>query len=506
MRLGIVLATKPYSGGAFTYASFMLEAISKNSGKDIEIVAYYTDSLWERYLSRYDNVNGFLLDGDYQKRISELNNSECDIILISDQLNWCRDITIPTITPIHDLMHIYERGNGFPEIEDDDCFIRRQWLYTDIYSYSAGILTDSELGRKQVLDQYGRTRADRVYVLPFSVPFYLNEKYGDGESPVRGKYLFYPAQFWKHKNHEILVKAVSMLKRKGITIRFVFVGSDKGNLDTINELIRVEGVEDNIGILGFVPDSEMYMLYKNARAMVMPSIFGPTNIPPLEAMYMGCPVAVSDRYAMPEQIGDAGLSFNPYDVKEVADVVERLWVDDELYRKLGTAGLKRIKKYSIDKFSLSLWKCINDVYKKESESKRKLNELLIRLDTKKSIYIYGAGAYARYVYALLNYYNIDVKGFVVSAKAEDNMFLGKVIKEISDLRDRKDVVILLGLHPKNFAVVKETVKMNGIPDDCVIEFGHDYLQLLWQFLTNIRGKLGLELVGNVRCNNAAVND
>ncbi|SHE33549.1 glycosyltransferase family 4 protein [Schwartzia succinivorans] len=497
MRLGIVLTTKPYAGGAFTYAAFMLEAISDESTYVSDIRAYYTDELWEKYLQRYKDIHGEQLSGNYFRDIEMLNKSNCDVILLSDQMNWSKDISIPTITPIHDLMHIYERGNGFPEIEDEDCFVRRQWLYTDIYSYSAGILTDSELGRKHVLDQYGRTKADRVYVLPFSVPFYLDDKYEQGEYPVREKYMFYPAQFWKHKNHEILVRAVSLLRQRGIFVKFVFVGSDKGNLKNINELIHAEGVEDNIEILGFVPDSEMYMLYKNARAMVMPSIFGPTNIPPLEAMYTGCPVAVSDKYAMPEQIGDAGLTFNPYDVEEAATVLEQLWVDDELCRRLSEAGIKRVKRYSIENFSVRLLQCVADVYNKGVTSKNKIRELLSKLTHKDSIYIYGAGEYARYIYALLNYYGVNIKGFVVSKQLGNSKFLGHSICEIESLRNAKDITILLGLHPKNFETVKGTIRLHNIADNCVVEFSEEYFQLLWNFLATVRGKACLEMINHL---------
>ncbi len=499
MRLGIVLTTKPYAGGAFTYAAFMLEAISAESTYVSDIRAYYTDELWEKYLQRYKDIHGEQLSGNYFRDIEMLNKSNCDVILLSDQMNWSKDISIPTITPIHDLMHIYERGNGFPEIEEDDCYIRRQWLYTDIYAYSAGILTDSEMGREQVLDQYGRVKEDRVYVLPFSVPFYLNKQYGNADSLITEKYIFYPAQFWKHKNHEALVKAVAKLKDRGLPVKLVFVGSDKGNLEYIRQLIDDLSVNDNIEILGFVPDDEMYMLYKNARAMVMPSFFGPTNIPPLEAMYMGCPAAVSDRYAMPEQIGDAGLTFDSNNVDEVASVLECLWTDDELCYRLSEAGLKQVKKYSIENFSVRLLHCVIDVYQKETQIKNKIQELLRKITYKDDLYVYGAGEYARYIYALLNYYGVNIKGFVVSKQLGNSKFLGHSICEIESLRNAKNITILLGLHPKNFGTVKGTIRLHNIADNCVVEFSEEYFQLLWNFFATVRGKASLEMVNHLGC-------
>ncbi len=493
MRLGIVLVSKPYSGGAFTYASFMLEAISRNSGNDIERVAYYTDSLWEKYLTRYDNLRGFLLNRDYQKRINELNNSRCDIILISDQLNWCRDIIIPTITPIHDLMHIYERGHGFNEIEEGDCFKRRQLLYSDIYAYSAGILTDSELGREQVLDQYGRVKEDRVYSLPFSVPFYLDERRDVAKVSVPKKYIFYPAQFWKHKNHEALVKAVAKLKDKGLSTKLVFVGSDKGNLKYIEKLISDAGVKENINILGFVPDNEMYFLYKNARAMIMPSIFGPTNIPPLEAMYVGCPVAVSNLYAMPEQVGDAGLLFNPYDIDEVSDVLERLWCDDNLCAMLAEKGREQVKQFSIEKFAERLMNHVLDVYEKENAVMCGIKKLVGQC-REKNVYIYGAGEYARDIFAILNYFGVQVKGFLVSEKTDDEGYLGLKVHSISSYEHDYKNIIVLGLHQKNYPVVYAVLKETGISQKDVVPLTEQVTGEMWEFLTTLRGKTCFEII------------
>ena len=81
--------------------------------------------------------------------------------------------------------------------------------------------------------------------------------------------------------------------------------------------------------------------YRRARAMVMPTFFGPTNIPPLEAFALGCPVAVSNIYGIPEQVGDAALLFDPNSVEEIADCIERLWQDDALCASLISKGHAR---------------------------------------------------------------------------------------------------------------------------------------------------------------------
>lgn len=491
MKLGIVLTLKPYVGGAFTYAAFLLEAISRQIDGVDEVVAYYTEELWEKYLSRYERIRCVHLCGEYFDNIDVLNRSGCDIILVSCQTYLCRDISIPTITPIHDLMHIYEHGKGFPELDDDDCYNFRQWYVTDIYLFSAGILTDSELGKKQVLEQYGRVKEDRVYSLPFSVPFYLNEDYGISTPPVQGKYFFYPAQFWKEKNHEALVKAAALLKQKGITIRVVFAGSDKGYLDDIKQLIATEGVVEQFEILGFVPDNEMYMLYKNARAMIMPSFGGPTNLPPLEAMYVGCPVAVSNNYAMPEQVGEAGLSFDPNDVNGIAKVLEELWCDDYLCKELSEKGKERVKKFSIDNFSNNLVNCIKDVYNKEKLISGLIKDFVAKTSSKGRVYIYGAGVYARAVFALLKYFGGDVDGFIISGQPPITRFMGKNIYSISSYNHSVDDVIILGLHPENYATVLGTMANYSISSNNVIKLTEDLLCAMHRFFATGQGKICL---------------
>lgn len=75
-------------------------------------------------------------------------------------------------------------------------------------------------------------------------------------------------------------------------------------------------------------------------------------------MAMGCPVAVSNIYGMPEQIGDAGLKFNPNSIDEIADTLLRLWNDDKLCKSLTQKGFEQAKKFTQDEFNKKLLKII----------------------------------------------------------------------------------------------------------------------------------------------------
>jgi len=106
-----------------------------------------------------------------------------------------------------------------------------------------------------------------------------------------------------------------------------------------------------IKILDYIPNKHMPELYKAARAMIMPTFFGPTNIPPLEAMALGCPVAISNIYAMPKQIGEAGLVFDPNSIDEIVNTMISLWTDDTLVKSLRQKGLKKSKGWQQSQFN-----------------------------------------------------------------------------------------------------------------------------------------------------------
>lgn len=86
----------------------------------------------------------------------------------------------------------------------------------------------------------------------------------------------------------------------------------------------------------------------------MPTFFGPTNIPQLEAFVLECPVATSKIYGIPDQVKDAALLFDPNSVEEIADCINRLWQDDELCRKLIERGKKRADEWNQKHFTMKL--------------------------------------------------------------------------------------------------------------------------------------------------------
>ncbi len=126
-----------------------------------------------------------------------------------------------------------------------------------------------------------------------------------------------------------------VLKERGF--KLALTGRDMGNRDYIEEKIAEYGLQDCVVLPGFVSDAEMVALYRNAFAMTFASFCGPDNLPPLEAMALGCPVICAEFTGAREQLGDCALYFDPRDEQGIIAGVQAL--DDATLRQhLTTAG------------------------------------------------------------------------------------------------------------------------------------------------------------------------
>jgi glycosyltransferase involved in cell wall biosynthesis len=92
---------------------------------------------------------------------------------------------------------------------------------------------------------------------------------------------------------------------------------------------------------GYIPDGERAALYAGATALILPSFFEGFGLPVLEAMTVGVPVIASDRGALPEVLGDAGLLVSPDDPEELAAAMHRVSTDAGLANTLGARGARR---------------------------------------------------------------------------------------------------------------------------------------------------------------------
>jgi len=228
---------------------------------------------------------------------------------------------------------------------------------------ACAVIVDSEMGKNNVIKRFSVDES-RVVIQPFSpAPSVRNiddkhesqshcilEKY-----EINNDYIFYPAQFWPHKNHVYILEGLKLLYDKyGILLDAVFSGSDKGNLNHVREYASRIGLESRVKFIGFVENSEMSVLYRKSIALVMPTYFGPTNLPPLEAFSLEVPVLYSDLPGLREQVGDAAILMDLTQPLSLADSLKNLIESREVRENLIRAGSSRLVELSKASNSVSL--------------------------------------------------------------------------------------------------------------------------------------------------------
>ena len=120
---------------------------------------------------------------------------------------------------------------------------------------------------------------------------------------------------------------------------------DRDSADVIADLARPP-LAGRVRHLGYVSGERRERLYREASMLVLPSFEEGFGMPVLEAMSMGVPVIASNRGALPEVVGDAGLLMAPEDPAGFADAMERLLADDGLARECAERGIERARAFS----------------------------------------------------------------------------------------------------------------------------------------------------------------
>lgn len=333
LNVAVMISSGLESGGGFQYEFMVLNLLKKyHNNKDI-CLHYFAPShkiakdyskleldisiLEENFLQKSHRL---LLSNIFSQKILNkigLGSSSiekkliaCNVDLIyflsPSMKSWGLN-SMPYIFTLWDLGHL--EMPEFPEVSGGGVFELRETLYSKSLKKAIKVIVDSSYSKEYAIKKYNldRNRVKTLKYLPnireiqSNTNIDVKQKYN-----IKNDYIFYPAQFWAHKNHIFILRAIKILKeKKGVDVDVIFSGSDKGNLNYILQKAKDFGIDDLINYIGFAPDEEIPLLYKESLALVMPTYLGPTNIPPLEAFFYETPVCYSDTPFFREQVGDA---------------------------------------------------------------------------------------------------------------------------------------------------------------------------------------------------------
>jgi glycosyltransferase involved in cell wall biosynthesis len=305
-----------------------------------------------------------------RKRTFPWENKWIDNVLNREKIEFFLNTTfeavtlnIPFLAIVWDLQHRLQPF--FPEVSSGGQWKRRENFYSQVLRRAAFVITGTEAGRKEVQIFYG-VPGERIRILPQPTPsFALEESARDPAHLAKYKlpvdYVFYPAQFWSHKNHAGILRAIAHLKRAdNLRLPVVFTGSDQGNERYVRELVEKMQISDQVFFLGYVSRQTLKALYQDALALCYVSLFGPDNLPPLEAFGLGCPVIAADVPGASEQLGDAAIRVNPANELEIAQALKLLFQDKLKREELIRRGKERARRFTGRDFAKGLFDLLDE--------------------------------------------------------------------------------------------------------------------------------------------------
>lgn len=226
------------------------------------------------------------------------------------------------------------------------------------------IITVSQATKREIMDHY-KIRSEKIVV--------IYEAAGvDTNPPLRcepKQYFLYVGNAYPHKNLERLLEAVVNFKLKISNFKVIMVGPDDYFYKKLKERISQMGLMEQISFYGPASGEELTDLYKNAIALVFPSLMEGFGLPAVEAISNKCLVVCSDIPVFHEILKDAAIYFDP---KNITDMVDKLYrihtMSDEEKESLKSKGLKIIKNYSWEKLARETLEIYNQSNKQNAES------------------------------------------------------------------------------------------------------------------------------------------
>ncbi len=252
---------------------------------------------------------------------------KADLLFCPFTMPYFYDPGVPVVSIVYDLQYAY-----YPQFFSSEEEAGREKTFLTTARRAAKLVCISEFVRGTVLEK-GNVPPSRVHTVHIGLPARLSgQPSGDVSALMdrlgltRERYLLYPANFWAHKNHEMLLTAFGMYLAQypDSDLRLVLTGADTGKRRELAEAAGRMGLDGRVVFPGYVSDADMGALTQACAALIFPSLFEGFGMPLIEAMTLGRPVLCSNVTSLPEVGGDAALYFDPRRPDEIVAAIRRL--------------------------------------------------------------------------------------------------------------------------------------------------------------------------------------
>ena len=292
---------------------------------------------------------------------SILSANGVDILYCPFSAATYKEKGIPTVSTILDIQHEY-----YPQFFAPQELSHRRKFYQDIVKKVEKVVCISDYTRETFCEKYGFPveRAQTIYIAIQNRFTKEDDKILD-KLNIRGqKYIVYPANFWEHKNHKLLLNAFAMYVRENKDLKLVLTGNPLENTRYYADIIRTMGIEEYVSITGYISNEELYSILKNSKGLIYPSLFEGFGIPVVEAMHLHKLIACSNLTSLPEIGCDEIYYFNPKKPDEILSGIHFL-AENEMTDSMIVQYDQKLKDYESDKMVEAYLKVFEDVWEKK---------------------------------------------------------------------------------------------------------------------------------------------
>ena len=372
MKIAILSDSKENAGGSFHVTASAFEFFRSVKFDDIKCDFIVTQQLvYEKLKDKYPSNLKFLNENNLRFKLSSylyrnflfktlyhrfkiknyfenfINKNKYDLIffitpsnllLLSNKINF--------IYTIWEFAH--KKYPSLPEY-DENTISNRDRLYNYACNHAFKIVLFNEKSKNDFINYYLLDRS-KIETL-FFAPKLSNNKveiFLEIEKKIKNKkYIFYPAQFWPHKNHSYLLESLFEYNKKNIEkIYLVFTGRNKGNRDFIKSKISNLKMNNEVLIFEYLSEAEICYLYENCFSVAFPSFVGSQSLPLFESFLFNKPIMYNDKIIDPIY-KDASLQLNIDDKNSLKLNIDKILNDPIFILKMLDSG-KKIYKESLE--------------------------------------------------------------------------------------------------------------------------------------------------------------
>ena len=279
---------------------------------------------------------------------SLLRKLEADLLFCPFTAPTYAEAGIPVVCTIYDFQY-----KAYPEFFAEDDVTHRERTFVEASRRASILAAISDFSRQSII-AHGKVDASRVRTIHLRM---AQRSLADSKADVDvltrlgvqpQRYLMYPANFWKHKNHEMLLVAFGIACNEGLAadVKLICTGAPGARQQWLMRAAQTMQLGDRVVFPGYLPAADLAIVLDRASAVIFPSLYEGFGLPVVEAMAAGVPVACSNITSLPEVAADAALLFDPRVPTQIAGAMISLVHDEEQRHCLIERGLQRAAEFS----------------------------------------------------------------------------------------------------------------------------------------------------------------